>query len=129
MDGGKVAEVGSHEELLENPESIYSGMWRMQTNMSGGFDSSSSEMTADGDEDDNEDGTDNSRAAKSHRDGRISTNNKVSGNVSAEDLINLTTTTALPAPSTSTTGAGIPDTQAHIDTIEQSINFSSTKAS
>jgi ABC-type glutathione transport system ATPase component len=31
MDGGRVAEVGGHEQLLRNPNSTYARMWDMQT--------------------------------------------------------------------------------------------------
>jgi len=31
MDYGQVVEKGTHEELLENSEGIYTGLWRVQT--------------------------------------------------------------------------------------------------
>ena len=36
MDAGRVAEVGSHAQLLADPNSIYAHMWAMQTSASGG---------------------------------------------------------------------------------------------
>ena len=36
MEGGRVAEVGSHESLLSQKNSIYSRMWDMQTKSSSG---------------------------------------------------------------------------------------------
>jgi len=31
MDHGQVVEKGTHKELLQNPEGIYTGLWRVQT--------------------------------------------------------------------------------------------------
>lgn len=36
MDAGRVAEVGSHAQLLADPNSIYTHMWSMQTSAAGG---------------------------------------------------------------------------------------------
>lgn len=36
MDAGRVAEVGSHAQLLADPNSIYAHMWAMQTSAAGG---------------------------------------------------------------------------------------------
>jgi ABC-type glutathione transport system ATPase component len=35
MDGGRVAEVGGHEQLLRSPNSTYARMWDMQTSSLG----------------------------------------------------------------------------------------------
>ena len=32
MDGGRVAECGTHDELVANPDSHYAKMWQMQVN-------------------------------------------------------------------------------------------------
>ena len=31
MDHGQVVEKGTHKELLQTPEGIYTGLWRVQT--------------------------------------------------------------------------------------------------
>ena len=42
MDAGRVVEVGSHEQLLSNPNSVYSHMWDMQSHSTAGVGSSGS---------------------------------------------------------------------------------------
>lgn len=40
MDAGRVAECGSHDELVANPDSHYAAMWHMQTQSAGSLSSS-----------------------------------------------------------------------------------------
>ena len=35
MDGGKVVEVGKHDDLIQLPDGYYAKMWRMQLSGSG----------------------------------------------------------------------------------------------